>query len=198
MKSPSRGKNQKITIALVLLTILTTALFVVPSSFAQGTTTTNNKPNFFQGLITFIEQKFGLNKDQVTAAVNDYKNQVNEIKATITPRPTLTPDQIQAQEKTRLDKLVTAGKITSDQETAILNELAALRTKYNLSGLTGAQRKTQTQAMQAELKTWATSQNINLALIPMFGGMGGPRGEMGGRGGFRGQWGPKPTVTPTP
>jgi hypothetical protein len=189
-------KKQKITIALVLITILTTALFVAPSALAQTTSTANNKPNFFQGLITYIEQKFGLNKDQVTAAVNDYKNQV---KATITPRPTMTPDQIQAQEKTRLDKLVTAGKITLTQETAILNELATLRTKYNLSGLTGTQRKTQMQAMQTELKTWATSNNINLALIPMFGGMGGPRGIMGGKDGFRGeQWGPKPTTTPTP
>ena len=189
--------KKKITITLTILTLLTTVLFVAPSAFAQSSTA-NNKPNFFQGLITFIEQKFGLNKDQVTAAVNDYKNQV---KATITPRPTLTPDQIQAQEKTRLDKLVAAGKITGDQETAIINELAALRTKYNLSGLTGTQRKTQMQAMQAELKTWATSNNINSTYVLGFGGMGGPsgpRGEMGERGGFHGQWGPKPTVTPTP
>jgi len=189
-------KKQKIALSLLIITVLTTTLFVVPSALAQSTTTTNNKPNFFQGLITFIEQKFGLNKDQVTAAVNDYKNQV---KATITPRPTLTPDQIQAQEKTRLDKLVTAGKITGDQETAILNELATLRTKYNLSGLTGTQRKTQMQAMQTELKTWATANNINLAYVMGFGGMGGPREGMGGgKGSFRGQWGPKPTTTPTP
>jgi len=102
-------------------------------------------------------------------------------------------------EKTRLDKLVSSGKITADQETAIINELAALNTKYNLSSLTGAQRKTQMQAMQAELKTWAASQSpsINLAyLMPFGGGFGGPRGGMGGRG-FHGQW-TKPTVTPTP
>jgi len=190
-------KKQKITIALAILTVLTTALFVTPMAFAQSTTT-NNKPNFFQGLITFIEGKFGLNKDQVTAAVNQYKGQV---KATITPLPTLTPDQIQAQEKTRLDKLVTAGKITSGQETAIIAELATLNTKYNLSSLTGTQRKTQMQAMQAELKTWAQSQSpsINLSFVMPFGGTGGgPRGEM--NGGFRGhgQWGPKPSITPTP
>ena len=186
-------KKQKITIALTILTVLTTALFVTPMAFAQSSTT-NNKPNFFQGLITFIEGKFGLNKDQVTAAVSKYKSQV---KATITPRPTLTPDQIQTQEKTRLDKLMTAGKITSDQETAILNELASLSTKYNLSGLTGTQRKTQIQAMQAELKTWATNNNINLAYVMQFGRMGGRKG-MDDNGGFRGQWGEKPSVTPTP
>ena len=135
---------------------------VVPSAFAQSTTA-NNKPNFFQGLITFIEEKFGLNKDQVTSAVNQYKDQV---KATITPRPTLTPEQIQAQEKAGLDKLVTAGKITSAQETFILNELSALNSQYPLTGLTGTQRRTQMQAMQAALKAWATSNNINLAYIP--------------------------------
>ena len=99
-------KKQKITLSLLILTVLATALFVTPMVFAQGTAA-NNKPNFFQGLINFIEQKFGLNQDQVTSAVNQYKNQV---RATITPRPTLTPDQIQAQEKARLDKLVRCRK----------------------------------------------------------------------------------------
>jgi polyhydroxyalkanoate synthesis regulator phasin len=184
--------KQKITIGLTILTLLTTTLFVAKPAFADSSATTN-KPNFFQGLVTFIEQKFGLNKDQVTAAVNQYKNQV---KANTTPRPTQTPAQIQAMEKTRLDKLVSSGKITSDQEKAIINELALLNTKYNLSSLTGTQRKTQMQVMQAELKTWAASQSpsINLTDIMPFGG---PREGMGGRG-FKGQWGQKPTATPTP
>lgn len=185
-------KKQKITITLAILTVLTTVLFVTPMAFAASGSATS-KPNFFQGLIQFIEQKFGLNKDQVTAAVNQYKGQV---KATITPRPTLSPSQIQAQEKARLDKLVSAGKITSAQESAIITELTTLSSTYNLSGLTGTQRKTQMQAMQAALKAWATSNNINLAYIPMFGGMGG--GPRGMNGGFHGRFGPKPSVTPTP
>jgi len=186
--------KHKITFTVVALSILATVLFATPVAFAQGTTG-NGKPNFFQGLIQFIEQKFGLNQTQVQSAVNQYKNQV---KATITPRPTLTPQQIQAQEKTRLDKLVSSGKITSDQENAIIAELATLSSQYPLSGLTGTQRRTQMQAMQNALKTWAQAQNpsINVAYImPMFGGMGGPRGM---NGGFRGHFGPKPTATPTP
>jgi len=185
-------KKQKITITLAILTVLTTALLVTPMAFAANGSTTS-KPNFFQGLIQFIEQKFGLNQAQVQTAVNQYKAQV---KATITPRPTLTPDQIQAQEKARLDKLVSSGKITSAQETLILNELSTLNGQYPLTGLTGTQRRTQMQAMQTAFKAWATSNNINLAYIPMFGGMGGPRGGM--YGGFRGRFGPKPSVTPTP
>jgi hypothetical protein len=187
-------KKQKIALSLLILTVLTTALFVAPAAFAANATT-DNKPNFFQGLITFIEQKFGLNKDQVTSAVNEYKSQV---KATITPRPTMTPDQIQAQEKTRLDKLVAANKITSDQENKILAELSTLNAQFPLTGLTGTQRKTQMQAMQAAIKTWATSTGINATYVMPFEGMGGPRGGMGGgKGGFRGQWGPKPTTEPT-
>jgi hypothetical protein len=189
-------KKQKITIALATLTLLATVLFAAPVAFAQNTTT-NSGGNFFQGLIQFIEQKFGLNQAQVQSAISDYKAQN---KPAGSPRPTLTPEQIQTREKTRLDKLVTAGKITGDQETAILNELAVLNTKYNLSGLTGTQRRTQIQAMQTELKAWAQSQNINAAYVtPMFGGMGGLRG-MDDRGTFHGKWGltPLPTPTPTP
>lgn len=179
--------KQKITIVLATLTLLTTVAFAAPVAFAQSTSTTS-QPNFFQGLIQFITQKFGLDKTQVQTAVNDYKAQNKP-----SPRPTLTPDQIQAREKARLDKLVSAGKITGDQETAIINELNTLNGQFPLTGLTGTQRKTQMQAMQNALKTWATSNNINITYVtPMFGGMNGSRG------GFRGHWGPKPSVTPTP
>jgi len=78
-----------------------------------------------------------------------------------------------AQEKTRLDALVTAGKITSDQETAIINELAALKTKYSatsMSGLTPAQRKTQMTARRDEIVAWAKSQGIDSSYI--MGGFG--------------------------
>ena len=189
--------KQKITVALTILTLLTTALFIAPSAFAASTTT-NSHPNFFQGLIQFIEQKFGLSQTQVQSAVNQYKGQV---RATITPRPTLTLDQIQAQEKARLDKLVSSGKITSTQETLIINELAVLNVQYPLTGLTGTQRRTQMQAIQTALKAWAQAQtpSINLTYVMPFAGMGGgPRGGMMNSGrGFRGQW-TRPTATPTP
>ncbi len=166
-------KKQKIAIGLLALTLIATVLAIAPSALAQGTSGAS-KPNFFQGLISFIEQKFGLSQAQVQSAIADYKNQV---KPSITPRPTLTQTQILAQEKTKLDKLVSSGKLTSDQETAILNELSALWTKYNLNGLTGAQRRTQVLAFQNELRTWANSQNINLGYIMPFGGIGILRGE---------------------
>jgi len=184
--------KQKFTIALATITLLTTVLFATPAAFAAGPNT-NSGGNFFQGLISFISQKFGLDKTQVQTTINDYKTQNKP-----TPKPTLTPDQIQAREKTRLDKLVTAGKITSAQETLILAELSVLRLKYApvaLKNLTAAQKKQQLQAEQADIKTWATANSIDPKYVmPGFGlgrmGMGGLRGNHFG-------WSAN-SLTPTP
>jgi len=183
-------KKQKITIGLTIITLLATVLFTAPAAFAQSGAKTSHS-NFFDGLIAFISQKFGLDKTQVQTAVNDYKTQNK-----LTPRPTLTPDQIQAKEKERLDKLVSAGKITSDQENLILTENSLLRTKYdpaNLKSLTADQRKQKFQDEQAEIKTWAGANNIDPKyLMPRLGF--GRMGEMHER---FGEWN-KPTPTPSP
>ena len=167
------------------------SLFIAPPAHAQGTNSGGG--NFFSGMVQFIAQKFGLDKTQVQSAINDYHTQN---KANITPRPTPSAQDLQTRDKTRLDKLVSAGKITTAQEQAILDELTSLRSKYKFDkSLTANQRKSQMQAMQADLKSWATSQGINPSYILMFG-MGGP----GGRGMRRtdGIWGLRPSATPTP
>lgn len=149
---------------------------------------------FLDGIVAFIAQKFGLDKTQVQSAISEYQSQN---KPHLTPRPTMSPDQIQNREKSRLDQLVKGGKITSDQEQAILNELAALSSKYNLgssSGQTPDQRRSQMQAMQNDLKTWAQSQGINYAYVMPFG-MGR---RPGGFGGPQRGWGPHISPTPTP
>jgi len=72
--------------------------------------------------------------------------------------------------------------ITSAQETAIIAELATLRSKYNpanFKNLTADQRKQQFQNEQNEIKTWAQSNGIDPKYVmPGFG--------MAGQGGFRG------------
>jgi len=136
--------------------------------------------NFFSGFVNFFAQKFGLSTTQVQDAITQYK-------ASITPTP------MQNREKAQLDKLVSSGKITSAQETAILTELATLQSQYPFTqGETQAQRQTNMQNMQSAWKTWATANGIDPMLVKPFGGMGGGRGF--GRG--RGNW--KPTPTPTP
>jgi hypothetical protein len=153
--------------------------------------------NFFSGFVSFMAQKFNLDKTQVQNALNDYQKQQ---KATITPRPTMSRQDRQAMEKKRLDIFVSQGKITSDQENAIISELETLRTKYNLgaqNNLTPEERKTQMDNMQNELKTWAKSQGIDSSYILPMGkggrGFGWDKGENGNS--HRGRFGSNPSPT---
>jgi len=184
-------KQRLVTMFAVLFIFLSGMPAVLPAYAASG----NTQGNFFSGLIQFIAQKFGLDQNTVKTAVTQYQNQV---KATITPRPSQTPEQLAAREKTRLDKLVSAGTITSAQEALIINELATLRSKYNpanFKNLTADQRKQQFQNEQNDIKAWAQANGIDPKYVmPGFG--------MAGQGGFRGQGfggkGHRPSPTPTP
>lgn len=183
----------KLTHMLATVALVTTVLFsVAPIANAQTPGGQGNE-GFFQGLMQFIEQKFGLDKSQVQSAVQQYQSQRD---ATITPRPTMTQQKISDREKSRLDKLVSSGKITSDQEQAILTELSSEQSKFSsLQGETPDQRKVTMQTIQNDLKTWAQSQNIDpMYVMPFGGGMHGGRGMM--RGGHR-SWN-KPSGSPTP
>lgn len=158
--------------------------FLTPSAYAQGTS--NGGGNFFSGLVSFISQKFGLEKSQVQTAVNEYKTQQKGKMV----------QNMEDREKKRLDTLVSQGKITSEQETAIINELKSLKTKYKIgvkdSNQTPEERASNVQSFQNDLKTWAASQNIDVSLIMPIGGM---MGKGMGHKGF-GLWKNKPTVTP--
>jgi polyhydroxyalkanoate synthesis regulator phasin len=127
--------------------------------------------NFFSKFVDFFAQKFGLDKTQVTNAMTDFRTQ-----------------QTKDREKKRLDPLVTQGKITADQETAIITELDALRAKYPFNpqdGKTPDQRNTDRQNMQNEWKAWAQANNID----PTIAGPVGMRMMGGMRGGKN--WGGK-------
>lgn len=180
---------------MLTLGLVSTLLFVSPQAHAQGMTNTTH-PNFFQGIIDFIAQKFGLDKTQVQSAVNDYRSQ----QKANTPRPTMSPEDVAAREKTRLDQLVKDGKITSSQETAILSELATLRVKYNpdsMRNLSPQDRRTKMQQMRDEIINWAKSQGIDSSYVMSFGPMGGMGFGKGMRRGF-GDWHQEITPTPTP
>jgi hypothetical protein len=189
------NNHPKLTRSLITVATIATLLVTAAPAFAQTPTPSQNG-GFFQGLIQFIEQRFGLDKTQVQSAVKDYQSQRN---ATITPHPTMTQQQMTDREKSRLDKLVSSGKITNAQEQAILTELSSVWSQ-NMSSMqneTSQQRRTQMQSTQNTLKTWAQSQGINPMYVIPFGG-GGMRGGHGmmGKGGH-GHWG-NPTGAPTP
>ena len=94
-------------------------------------------------------------------------------------------------------QLVKDGKITSDQETAIINELSALRVKYNfesLKNLTLEERKTQMETMRNEIVSWSQSQGIDSSYVST-GFCFGNRGMFGTGKGFGGRFG---KIIPTP
>lgn len=163
---------------------------LAPSAHAATGNSGNN--NFFSGLVEYISQKFGLDKTKVQVAVQEYHNKV---KATITPRPAQTPEARQAMEKKRLDVLVNQGKITADQEKAIIAELTALMAKYPVyPNATPDQRKMRMENVQNELTAWAKSQNIDPTVVFPMGARGGWMGR--GHRGFRDGDDIKPTPTP--
>lgn len=142
---------------------------------------TNASP--WSGLAQMIAQKFGLDQTQVQSVVDQYHNQEKQTMM----------QNMQQREASRLDKLVSDGKITSAQKQAIIDELAALKNKYNpqnLASLTQEQRQAQFKAEQDEITSWAKAQGIDPTYLRPTGYMKGGRGHMN-------DW-PKTTPTPTP
>ena len=152
-------KNIITTLAILFLG-LTPVVATVPA-YAASTTTTQS--NFFQGLVSFIAQKFGLDATQVQSAVTSYTSQQKQTRQ----------QNMHAQEKTHLDSLVTKGTITSTQEQQILDEQSKLRSEYNpanFKSLSAADRKTQMQKEQAEIQAWSQSTGISAQYLrPGFG-----------------------------
>ncbi len=172
-------KNIISSIAMLIL-VLTPAVAAVPAYAA--TTTTTSQPNFLQGLVQFIAQKFGLDKAQVQTAVNSYVSQQKQARQI----------NMQNREKTYLDGLVTKGTITSSQEQQILDEQNKLRSEYNpasFKSLTQSQRQAQFQKEQAEIQEWSTSTGISATYLRPGFGMGRGMRHFGGR---------NTTPTPTP
>ncbi len=175
-------KRKFLSIVAAIVLLSSTVATGVPA-YAQGPT--GNNGNFFSGLAQFIANTFHLDQNQVQSAVNKYKTQ----------QKTNIQANVQNRQKSRLDGLVSSGKITSAQENAIIAELAALKTKYNPTdwkSLTPAQRKQKFTDEQNEFKTWAQSQGIDPTIIMPLGGMMGGRGHRGFGG-----WGKTP-ITPVP
>lgn len=164
MKGGEYMNTKKILSSIFVFALLVSIVAASTQVYAQSPTGTQH-PNFFQGLVEMIAQKFGLDKAKVQSVVTDYQQQ----------KKTERQNNMQERQKARLDQLVKEGKITSAQEQAIITELGVLRTKYNpanMKGLTPDQRKDQIQAMQNEIKAWAQSQGIDPTYLMPGGFMG--------------------------
>lgn len=165
---------------IAILATLVLGLSVLTPAYAAAQANTS-QPNFFSQLVTFISQKFGLDKTQVQNAVTQFKQQ----------KKTANQQNRQNREQTRLDQLVKDGKITKDQENAILKELADLKAKYNpanMKNLTQDERQKQMQAEQNELKSWAQANGIDPLIIMPVRPSGMPRPSRIMKAG-KGRWG---------
>ena len=134
-------------VTLIGVGIVGTTILGARSANAQ------TKGTFFSGLAQAIAQKFNLNQADVQTVIDQYGQ---------TQRQTML--------KTRLDKLVADTKITPDQETAIINELA-------------------TKPSRTDFEAWLKSQNLDPKTLGFFG-FGMPRDHFG-------HWA-KPSTTPSP
>jgi len=176
---------KKIILPALVITIVAVSMFAVTPAHA-ATTNSNNNNNPFSGLVAFIAKTFNLDQTKVQTAVTQYNK---------TQQKTNIQQKRTANQQTRLDKLVSQGTITKDQETAILAELTVLKNKYNPANsknLTADQRKQQMQNEQADIQAWSKSTGIDSKyLMPGFGGFGF-------RGMHNGNWKTKVTPTPTP
>ncbi|CAN5355554.1 hypothetical protein BH10PAT1_BH10PAT1_5290 [soil metagenome] len=116
--------HKKIIIPIVILGAFATIALTATGISAQ----TRNDP--FSGIAAAIAQKFNLNQTDVQSVITEY-------------RQTKRTDMF----TTRLDKLVVDKKITSDQKSAIINEL-------------------QSKPKPADFKAWLKSQNLDESIIP--------------------------------
>jgi hypothetical protein len=176
-------KQKVFSFFAAMVLVLTPVVAAVP---AYAATTTPVHQNFFQGLVQFIAQKFGLDKGEVQSAVDDFRTQHKE----------QVQSQLQTRENTHLDTLVSQGKITASQKQQILDEQAKLRSEYDPStfkNLTPDQRKQKFQQEQAEIQAWSKSTGIDAKYLrPGFMGFGRMR--------MFNRWdkNTNPSVTPSP
>lgn len=119
----------------------------------------------FSGLAQAIASKFNLNTSDVQNVISAFKQQ----------QRANWQQNMQQREKKRLDRLVSQGKITNSQETAILSELSTLQGQFSRSSLQGMTQKQRRQAFLNEknaIESWANSQvpSINPKYVMPFRG----------------------------
>ena len=135
--------NKKYLVPIVLIG----ATGIVGASILGASQVNAQTP--LSGLATALAQKFNLNTNDVQSFLESYRQ-----------------SHLQDALKARLDKMVTNGKITTSQESAIITEIDALRQKYfaNIANMSDTDKKTAFQNAKVEFNNWANQNNIKLNL----------------------------------
>lgn len=109
-------------------------------------------------LASEISSAFHLNQSDVQKVIDQHKGEVQSYR--------------QEKNQDRLDQAVKDGKITSAQETLILNEDKQIQSDLQgIQGQTGSDRRTAMQQERAKVQQWAKDNNIPLRYVmPMHRG----------------------------
>lgn len=134
----------------------------VASAATTGGTTDSNSSDGMSSLVDKLATKFNLNKSDVQAVFDEDRSAHDT--------------EMQQKMEERLDQAVTDGKITSAQKTLILNKQKEMKTFMDsLKDKTDDERDAAMKTKMAELKTWASDNNISEEYLgPMGHGPGGP------------------------
>ena len=149
--------KKKIILPVIMATVIGVSILSATPAHAQ---TNDGSP--FPSLIQKIVEKFGLEQADVEAVFQEHRNQMHA--------------QMQQRMETRLNESVTNGTITEEQKQLVLKkheEMQAEREKNRdtWQNMTQEERKAEHEKRQAEMKSWAEKNGINLDLF--FGFKGG-------------------------
>lgn len=148
--------NNKKVLLPVFVILIASGIFFIGSQLVNAQADSS-------GLAAAIASKFNLKEADVQNVITAYtKQQQARMQQTMKQR-----------QKSHLDSLVSQGKITSDQETQILQELARFQSHYSPSTMQSMTQTQRQQARQNEINTltqWANSNGINPQYVLPFGG----------------------------
>jgi Spy/CpxP family protein refolding chaperone len=129
------------------------------SAAAANSTNDTGENKGIDSLVEKIATRFNLNKDQVQEVFDENREERHK--------------EMQARLEERLDEAVTAGKITSEQKTLILNKLEEMHAYMeSLKGKAPEERKELMKQKHDELKQWAEDNDIPTEYLPMGRGHG--------------------------
>lgn len=161
-------KVKKSLVAAAALATIGTAGVIGTQVTHAASDTSSNDPT--SSLVDKLVSKFNLNKADVQKVFDENRTEMEA--------------KHEAEVSARLQKLVDAGTITSEQKTKIeakLKELKAEREsdRDSMKNLTDSQRKAKMDAKKTELENWAKDNGLDLTKLQgvfMGGGHRGPGG----------------------
>jgi len=159
--------NKSLIVATIVGAVGTGVLFTGSVANAESETTGSDP---MSSLIEKLSSTFNLDKDKVQQVFDDQRTEMEAKR--------------EEEVAERLNALVSEGKITSAQKTAIEEKIATMKSeresnKDTMKDMTEDERKAAMEEKRADLEAWAKDQGLDLS--DLRGILGGPGGHKGPR-----------------